>query len=252
MRRKGRLAIAGAVALMLIAACGTNPANDPPKSDFRAPEGGKQTQLTFEDAKDLASFDNPAVKEPAGFTPGSWKVEGGALKQTQGMIDNTANHLRYVGNAFGRAGGQTGKRYRVDVEASAYQAADHQQVHGYPTGVMNLMPYYQDPTHYVMIVAKKQTVEAWVADGQRPASMAWPDTNKLWGMWLKEPIAIGQVFKLGAEIDADAKLLRIYINDELKAERQVPMINAETPSYVALGANGNYVQYDNLAFQWLR
>ncbi|GEM_PF-2110831 len=250
MLRKGRRAVSSAVALMLLAGCGSDLFNR--KVDFRAPSGGKTTDLGFEDAHDLQNFDNPAVKEPAGFTPGEWKIEGGALKQTMGMIDNTANHLRYKGDAFGRPGGQAGLRYRVDVDASAYQAADHQQVHGYPTGVLNLMPYYQDPTHYVMLVAKKQTIEAWVADGQRPASMAWPDTNKLWGMWLKEPIQVGQTWRLGAEVDVEAKKLRIYINDELKAEREVPMMSAGTPRWVALGSNGNYAQYDNLKIQWLK
>lgn len=247
MGRRGALV---GIALMLVAGCGTDHLDR--KSDFRAPAGGKKTQLTFTDPQELSMFDNPASKEPAGFTPGEWRIEGGALKQTMGMRDNTANHLRYKGDAFGRPDGQAGQRYRVDVDASAYQQADHQQVHGFPTGVLNLMPYYQDPTHYVMLVAKKQTIEAWVADGQRPASMAWPDTNKLWGMWLKEPIAIGQVFKLGAEVDTESKLLRIYVNDELKAERQIPMISTDAPHWVALGANGNYAQYDNLTLQWLK
>ena len=246
----GRREVTVGIALMLVAGCGSDLFDR--KSDFRAPAGGKTTQLSFEDPQELSQFDNPAIKEPAGFTPGEWKVEGGALKQTMGMKDNTANHLRYKGEAFGRSDGQAGLRYRVDVDASAYQEAIHPQVHGFPTGVLNLMPYYQDPTHYVMIVAKKQTVEAWVADGQRPASMAWPDTNKLWGTWLKEPIAVGQVFKLGAEVDVEAKKLRIYVNDELKAEREVPQMDASKPHWVALGANGNFAQYDNLKLQWLK
>lgn len=250
MLRKARRGIPAGLALLMLAGCGTEPV--PKKSELRVPEGGKHTKLTFEDARALALFDNPATKEPAGFTPGAWKIEGGALKQTMGMKDNTANHLRYKGDAFGQKDGRAGLHYRVDVEASAYQEAVHPQVHGYPTGVLNLMPYYQDPTHYVMIVAKKQTVEAWVADGQRPASMAWPDTNKLWGMWLKEPIQVGQVFKLGAEVDVKAQKLRIFVNDELKAEREVPMMKASKPHWIALGANGNFAQYDNLKIHWLK
>lgn len=247
---KGRREVTVGLALLLLAGCGTDVIDR--KADFRAPAGGKTTTLTFETSQELSLFDNPATKEPAGFTPGDWKIEGGALKQTMGMKDNTANHLRYRGDAFGRPDGEAGLRYRVDVDASAYQEAIHPQVHGYPTGVLNLMPYYQDPTHYVMVVAKKQTIEAWYANGERPASMAWPNTNKLWGMWLKEPIAVGQVFRLGAEVDVESKKVRIYVNDELKAEREVPLIDASKPHWVALGANGNFVQYDNFTLQWLK
>lgn len=249
MVRTGRRGVGLGIALLLVAGCGTDLFNR--KSEFRAPSGGKTTIMAFESADDLGKFDNPATREPAGFTPGNWQVLEGALRQTMGMKDNTANHLRYVGDAFGRPDGQAGLRYRVDVDAMAYQEADHTQVHGYPTGVLNLMPYYRDPTHYVMIVAKKQTIEAWLADGQRPASMAWPDANKLWGMWLKEPIAVGTTVRLGAEVDVEAKKLRIYVNDELKAERDVPQMTKD-PHWVALGANGNYAQYDNLTMQWLK
>jgi hypothetical protein len=214
-----------------------------------APSGGKTTLLTFETPS--MPFENAAKGEAGGFAAGSWAVVDGKLQQTVGATDNLANHLKYTGDAFGDPGGRAGLAYRVSVDCSVAKDADSPAVHGYPVGVLAMMPYYKDPTHYVMLVADKQNLSCWVVNGQRPAGNEWPAENRIWDEWLSEPLAASASVRWGADVDVDAHSLTIYVNDQKKATRTVPMINRDS-HWIALGANGNYAQFDNFKIVWTK
>lgn len=212
-----------------------------------APGGGKTTILTFDTP--AMPFDNPAKGEASGFAPGSWAVVDGRLTQTVGAADNLANHLRYTGPAFDTDDGHAGLQYAVSVDVAVAREADSPAVHGYPTGILAMMPYYRDPTHYVLLVATRQNLSCWVVDGQRPAGTEWPESARVWDEWLGEPLSASSSIRWGAEVDVDAHALTISVNDQKKAARTVPMIDRK-PHWIALAANGNYAQFDNLRLVW--
>lgn len=218
-------------------------------NQYRAPAGGKTTMLTF--TTPAMPFDNPAKTEPSGFAPGSWSVSGGKLQQTQGASDNLANHIRYVGDAFNNKEGRAGSVYSVSVDCSVAKEVDSPAVHGFPTGVMAMMPYYQNPTHYVILVAARQDLSCWVVNGYRPAGAEWPASAQIWNEWLPQPLDASSSLRWGADIDTEKHTIRILLNDQPKVTRTVPMIS-DAPHWIALGANGNYAQFSNLKISWTR
>ena len=215
----------------------------------QAPAGGKTTMLTFNTPS--MPFDDPAKNEPSGFAPGHWVIAGDKLQQTVGASDNLANQLRYVGDAFNSKDGRSGAVYSVSVDCSVSKDADSPAIQGYPTGVMALMPYYQDPTHYVLLAAAGQDLSCWVVNGYRPAGAEWPKNAEIWDEWLSRPLDASASIRWGADIDTDNHTIRILVNDQPKVTRSVSMIT-DSPHWVALGANGNYAQFTNFKIVWTK
>lgn len=250
MQRTGRLGnrVAFALACVLLAGCDAGSFIPGFLSAYKAaPAGGKTTLLNFETPS--MPFENAAKNEATGFAPGSWSVVDGKLQQTQGAKDNLANHLKYTGEAFDTKDGAAGKVYSVSVECSVAKEAESPAVHGFPTGVMAMMPYYKDPKHYVLLVATKQNLSCWVVNGQTPAGGEWPADAQIWDQWLDTPLDASSSIKWGADVDTEANELTIYVNDQKKVKRKVPMLNNDK-HWVALGANGNYAQFDNFKIVW--
>jgi len=212
-----------------------------------APSGGKTTLLTFETPS--MPFENAAKNEPSGFAAGTWAVVDGKLQQTTGATDNLANHQKYTGDAFDTKDGRAGKVYTVSVDVSAAKDAESAAVHGYPTGVMALMPYYKDPKHYVMLVATAQRLEGWAVNGETPAGTQWPEDAKFFDQWLDQPMTASSSINWKADIDTDSNQITVYVNDQKKLTKKLPMINNDA-HWVALGANGNYAQFDNFKIVW--
>lgn len=238
-------ALAIGVLIASVPACGrSTPANIGPD--------GSVGKLDFEDPAQRSQFDDPTRQEPAGFGYGEWVVEGGMLRQTRGASDNLANHLRYVGNAFGEKGGKAPERYRVAVDISAYQPTESPQVHGSPTGILAFMPYYKDPTHHIILVASRRSIEVWNVDGLRAAGEPWPEEARLFYEYLPHEVKVGDTVHWRAEVDVTRKSLRIWYGEDEreKATIAVPTLDG-APHYVALAANGNYAAFDNLAFYYL-
>ncbi len=213
---------------------------------------GSVGKLDFEDPAQRSQFDDPTRQEASGFGYGEWSVEAGVLKQTKGAADNLANHLRYVGGAFGEKGGKAPQKYRVAVDVSAYQPTESPQVHGSPTGVLAFMPYYKDPTHYVILVASRHSIEAWNVDGLRAAGEAWPPEARLFYEYLPYEVKVGDTVHWRAEVDVPKKSIRFWYGDDEKekATMAIPNLDA-SPHYVTLAANGNFVSFDNLSLYYL-
>lgn len=213
------------------------------------PAGGARglvASYDFSNPGQLALFDNPARQEMSGFGYGDWKIASGALEQTRGASDNLADHLRYIGGAFGTRDGLAPHHYRVEVDVSAYQPVDSPQVAGSPTGILALLPYYKDPTHYVLLDANQHVAEAWMVDGYRPAGDVWPSSARLWNEWQPSAFAVNQVVRWTAEVDTDRHTVHIWLDGQDKGTITDPRIDG-APHYVALASNGNYVAYHRLA-----
>ncbi|MBU6428438.1 MAG: hypothetical protein KGR26_05485 [Cyanobacteria bacterium REEB65] len=233
-----RIAALGGGACAALAACGSlGPAPGP---------GGLVANFGFTGPAVLAQFDNPARQESSGFGYGQWAISGGALEQVKGAADNDADHLRYIGSAFGSHGGLAPHHYRVEVDVSAYQAVDSPQVAGAPTGTLALLPYYKDPTHYVLLDASGHTNEAWMVDGYRPAGDVWPASAKVWSQWNPDSVGLNQVVRWTAEVDTDHHSVHIWVDGQDKGTVTSALVD-NSPHYIALAANGNYVAYHHLA-----
>lgn len=249
MLRTGRFGnrVALALACVLLAACDAV-GFIPGLSRYEtAPAGGKTTLLTFETPS--MPFENAAKGEVNGFAVGSWTVADGKLQQTVGATDNLANHVKYTGDAFNTRDGRAGKVYTVSVDASVAKDADSPEVHGYPTGVMALMPYYKDPRHYILLSATTTSLQGWVVNGQMPGGGEWSQDAKIFDQWLTTPLSASSSINWKADIDTDRSEIVIYVNDQKKVTRKVPMITND-PHWVALGANGSYAQFDNFKIVW--
>lgn len=251
MLRKGRLGLALTVAVLAMVGCdGSNLPIPGLMDQYRhAPSGGKTTLLDFKTPS--MPFDNPAKGEASGFAAGNWVVQDGKLQQTQGSVDNLADHLRYTGDAFGTHDGSAGIAYSVSVDCSVAKECDSPAVAGYPTGIMAMIPYYKDPTHYVLLTASGQSLSCWVVNGYRPAGAQWPDSAKVWDTWLPEALDVHSKIRWGADVNTEAHSLTIYVNDQKKVTRNIPMINRDK-HWVALAANGNYAQFSNLKLTWTK
>lgn len=240
-----RRALVIGVLVAVVPACGrSTPTNVGPE--------GAVGKLDFEDPAQRGQFDDPTRQEAAGFGYGEWVVEGGTLRQTKGASDNLANHLRYVGNAFGEKGGKAPDKYRVAVDISAYLPTESNQVHGSPTGILAFMPYYKDPTHYVILVASRHSIEAWNVDGLRAAGEAWPPEARLFYEYLPYEVKVGDTVHWRAEVDIPRKAMRIWYGEDDKERATLALPNLDaSPHYVALAANGNFAAFDNLALYYL-
>lgn len=249
MLRTGRLGnrVALALACVLLAGCDAAGFIPGMSKYTTAPAGGKTTLLDFETPS--MPFENAAKGEASGFAPGTWAVVDGKLQQTVGATDNLANHLKYTGDAFNTKDGKAGRVYTVSVDASVAKDADSPAVHGFPTGVMAMMPYYKDPKHYVLLVATAQSLSGWVVNGQTPAGSEWPADAKFYDEWLEAPLSASSSLNWKADIDTEANSITVYVNDQKKVTKKLPMINNDS-HWVALGANGNYAQFDNFKIVW--
>jgi hypothetical protein len=207
------------------------------------PPGGAVTLLDFSGSD--FPFDNPVQGEMPGFAAGKWLLQGGTLDQVEGRQDNLASHLRYRGKAFGSDDGRAGRQYGLDVTCSVAREAESSSVHGYPTGILACMPYYRDPTHYLMLVAARQELACWWVDGQRPAGATWPESARLWSRWLEAAMEASGSIRWGADVDIERRQVAIRVDGRPVATVEVPGLD-DRPHWVALAANGNFVRFDDL------
>ncbi len=207
------------------------------------PPEGAVTLLDFSGS--AFPFDNPVQGELPGFAAGKWLIQGGALDQVEGRQDNLASHLRYRGKAFGTDDGRAGRQYGLDVTCRATREVESAAVHGFPTGILACMPYYRDPTHYLMLVAARQELACWWVDGLSPAGAAWPETGKLWSRWLDSPLDATASIRWGADVDLDGRRVSLRLDGRAVGAVDVPALD-DRPHWVALASNGNFVRFDDL------
>lgn len=171
--------------------------------------------------------------------PGRWRIAGGdklgisghILEQT--MVDSApvASFVRPAGID----GGQLPAHYKASVLALADPAPRGREA--------ALLGWFQDVTHYVEVVAKPDGLEVWQADGGAP------DHSDGWTrLWRKDiPTAVGQVRRLGLDVDTRSGILGIYLDGRQVGEAESPLIaSSESDHTLALRSIGGPVYYGEL------
>ncbi|MNX71819.1 hypothetical protein D3C86_1031470 [compost metagenome] len=186
--------------------------------DFRTPD------VPFRDAVSQAAMASGS------FAPGKWMSGNGVYVQEEPGSNTRLSIRRYTGNM--------GTRYRAEVTGWVYRAfvADPAK----DQGVVILMPFYKDETHYVICSASPNVAEAWVCNGQMPGG-SWPTSNKLWGQMISPARTVGSAFTWTCDVDTTANSMTIYLNGDKKATVTSPMIDGA--GTVALASNGAQVKY---------
>lgn len=224
-----------------------------------APFVGVTTTVEFNEAADAALFVDPTTEEQRAtgrFSSGNWVIRDGWFAQTREAQSATLMFRRYNGAALGLPNGQAVSRYRVETLAQPYQAVPEARqfdIAGYPTGIVGMIPYYLDPTHYILLIATPQTssgpseASLWVVDGLMPGDNWDVSVHRKWRSNLKgEQLQVGTNVQWGAEVDTKAKTITVFLNGEQKETLTLDFIQ-DVQHSVSLISNGNFVQYD-----WLR
>lgn len=171
------------------------------------------------------------------LVPGRWAVAsiGGyqALEQTEMRQQPALSFRRYAGTAFGTPSGQLPAHYRAQVWLAAYGSPSYA-----PTGDQGVPLYYLDPTHYIEVLIKPDTFEAWECDGGQPNDGAgW---KRLYSEQLRT--RAGQQRELGLIVDSAAGTAELELDGKIRADVSSPLIRPET-HYLALRSAGNQVAY---------
>ncbi len=164
------------------------------------------------------------------FATGKWTSGSGAYVQEEPGSSTRLSIRAYTGNP--------GTRYRVQVTGWTYRimASDPAR----DPGVVILMPFYKDSTHYVIASAGPRLQEAWVCNGQLPGG-SWPTANRLWGETVDPPRGVGQAITWTADVDTAANTMTLYVNGQRKGTVTNPLISGA--GTVALASNGAQVKF---------
>lgn len=230
---------------------GTTPnPSDPPPKEYQvepqelptgaAPDGWtKVEELNFSTPE--LPFSN-AVTEAAmasgSFALGKWTSGSGVFAQEEPGSNTKLSIRRYLGSAFG-PNGMMPARYRVEVTGWTYRVFNSNPERD--AGVVILMPYYLDETHYVICSAGPSLAEAWVCNGQLPGT-SWPISNKLWGELFSPARTVGTATTWTGDVDVLNHSLTLYLNGNRKGTFTTPQI-ASTGHAVALASNGAQVKF---------
>lgn len=228
-----------------------NPYVDPsPTPSVSVAEGA---DITFDSASDAALFNDPVppgTKAGGKFFTANWKVVDGELRQTIPPTQPSLTFLTYVGNGFGTSLGQAPKHYRMDADLRAYKESTvaPEEMVGSPLGMLAIIPYYLDPTHYLLYVVTPNEVALWNVDGLAPQD-TWDATQyRLWNQQITPALRAGDKIRLGAEVDIPNKMVKLFFNGEYKDLVPVPGL-ADQDHYVGLISNGNFVGYDQIVLK---
>lgn len=251
---KARILWPALIVTAAIAACsqGGDGADGPMKPNRTAPEGPPKEFLgepqdypagpaadgaTLVERVDFQTPDVPfreAVSQSAmasgSYSPGKWTSGNGVYMQEEPSSNTRLSIRRYTGNV--------GTRYRAEVTGWVYRTfvADAAK----DQGVVVLMPFYKDESHYVICSASPNVAEAWVCNGQLPGG-SWPTSNKLWGQMIAPARTVGSPFTWTCDVDTVANSMTIYLNGDKKATVTSPLIAGA--GTVALASNGAQVKY---------
>lgn len=199
----------------------------------------KVEDLSFATAD--APFAN-AISEGAmasgSFALGKWTSGNGVYAQEEPGSSTKLSIRRYTGAAFG-PNGIMPVRYRVEVTGWTYRILSSNPARD--AGVVILMPYYLDATHYVICSAGPSLAEAWVCKGQLPGT-SWPVGNKLWGELFSPARTVGTATTWTGDVDVANASLALYLNGNHKGTFTHPLM-ASTSHSVALASNGAQVKF---------
>lgn len=193
----------------------------------------------------FATADQPfanAVSESAmasgSFALGKWTSGNGVFAQDEPGSSTKLSIRRYTGSAFG-PNGTMPARYRVEVTGWTYRIVSSNPSRD--SGVVILMPYFLNETHYVICSAGPSLAEAWVCNGQLPGS-SWPISNKLWGELFSPARTVGTAMTWTGDVDVSNRSLTLYLNGDRKGTFTHSLM-ASTGHSVALASNGAQVKF---------
>lgn len=166
------------------------------------------------------------------FMPGKWTSGGGTYVQEEPGSSTKLSIRAYTGNP--------GTKYRVQVTGWVYHVLSSNPAND--QGVVVLMPFYRDATHYVICSASPKLQEAWVCNGQLPGG-SWPTSNRLWGEMVNPPRSVGTAITWTADVDTTAHSLTVYVNGQKRGS--VTNAQIDGAGTVALASNGSQVKYAN-------
>lgn len=173
----------------------------------------------------------------------TWKVvdrDGSRQYLHDGLASAaTLSFRRYNGSAMGIPGGGMPDRYFAEVDVTPIQSNAYA-----PTGDQGTQFYYLSPTRYVETLIKPQYYEVWSAIGAEPfQSTGW---TRLW--FMDATTTAGQRRKVGAEIDAAAGTIKVYLDGVLQTTVSSTLITSQAHWFALRGA-GNVVTHDNLRIE---
>lgn len=198
-----------------------------------APEGTELENVTFATAEvPFRDAVTQAEMASGSFAPGKWTSGSGAYVQEEPGSSTRLSIRAYTGTP--------GARYRVEVTGWTYRVFTANPAND--QGVVVLMPFFKDATHYVICSTTPRLQEAWVCDGQLPGG-SWPTSNKLWGEIIDPPRTVGMATTWTCDVDTVAHTMTLYVNGQRKRTVSSPMIDGE--GTVALASNGSQVKYTN-------
>lgn len=210
----------------------SNPASIP---DFGPlPSGAQSVGVSFSDMTDPVPEE---AKKKGNFITGTWEVGEGTFSQNDGG-SGQALTIRRITPALSN-------HYRVDVACwpTHYTGTTPERLEQ-SVGVMGLIPYYRDETHYLILSARAKSLEAWACEGFVPG-IVWPDTNKLLSVGAP-PITPNTAITLGADVDLANLLVKVFYNGQEQGSFKLKPEFAKGPGGIAIANNGTRVRFANL------
>ncbi len=194
----------------------------------------------------VAPFVDPTTEDErrtGRFAMGRWLVKDGFYQQTLEAAMPSLSLRRYIGSGLGQADGKAHSRYRMEVTLQALRPVSRRpgELAGAPVGVLGIIPYFLDSTHYVMLEAVQDRLELWFVDGLTPGDAWQADTHMRFQGVSTPSLAVGRPITLAAEIDTRTGTVQIEARGELREVVTDPTFVRDVPHGVALVSNGNFV-----------
>lgn len=186
-------------------------------------------------------FSDPlAGQDPDGapYFVGKWSLSDGLVQQGASFASTRLSLQQYTGSAFG-SGGSLPAHYRVDGTVWQYHYEGFDPNGG--MGILAIVPYYLDSTHFVIVEASKDTASCWVDDGYLPGQ-AWPASAEVWSMTLPEALGIGDAITWSLTVDGTAHTVGVGLDGKAVGTLTIPMVDGSKPHAVCLASNGNPIR----------
>lgn len=229
---------------------GNHYSTPPAPKASEAPFTPYTTALTF-DGSTAAPFEDPTTTDERStgrYSMGRWMANNGAYEQTQELDAATLMFQRYNGDGFGHPNGMAPSRYSFEATAFAYKpvTASESVMAGAPVGILAVVPYYLDSTHYILVEAAKDRYQAWFVDGLTPGDEWSADTYMRYDEQATGSLDVNQPVKFKIDMDTKAGTMRLSINDELKDVITDKKFIKDVQHSVALLSNGNYAAFKDV------
>ncbi|MBU6428439.1 MAG: hypothetical protein KGR26_05490 [Cyanobacteria bacterium REEB65] len=187
----------------------------------------------------ITDFDDPTASASDGaYLPGHWKTEAGAIVQDADGPSTKLMVRRFVGPGAGPQG-ELPDRYRLEV--SAWEFDYHGNDPGHDPGVLAVIPYWQDVSHFVILSAQDHDSELWADDGRDPGE-PWPQADRLWTAAIAPTVHVGVPVTWDIDVDVPNQHLTVYTDGQRSADASTPFLT-DTPHQLALAANGDEVRF---------